>query len=51
LIAQLVGLGAVVGAAVLFSPHTSFPGAAALVPTLGAALVIFAGDPGAKSAQ
>ena len=37
------GLGAVLCAAVLFSSGTAFPGYAALLPTLGAALVIAAG--------
>ena len=40
--AGLVGIGA---AAVLFSADTAFPGYAALLPTLGAALVIGAGIP------
>jgi peptidoglycan/LPS O-acetylase OafA/YrhL len=37
------GLGMILGGAVLFSPSTPFPGAAALLPTLGAGLVIAAG--------
>ena len=37
------GLGCIVAAAVLFSSKTAFPGYAALLPTLGAALVIAAG--------
>lgn len=38
-----VGLGAIVLAVLRFGPGTSFPGAAALLPTLGTALVIAAG--------
>jgi peptidoglycan/LPS O-acetylase OafA/YrhL len=38
-----VGVGAIGSAAAAFSSATPFPGAAALVPTLGAALVIVAG--------
>ncbi|PZM89508.1 MAG: acyltransferase, partial [Actinobacteria bacterium] len=38
-----VGLLALVGAAVVFDTRTPFPGAAALVPTVGTALVIVAG--------
>ena len=34
------GLGAIVAAVLLFTPATPFPGAAALLPTLGTALVI-----------
>ncbi|XKH52480.1 acyltransferase [Citricoccus nitrophenolicus] len=37
------GLAAMIGAGVSFSGATSFPGAAALVPTLGAAAVIVSG--------
>jgi peptidoglycan/LPS O-acetylase OafA/YrhL len=37
------GVAAIVAAAVLFTDETPFPGAAALLPTLGAAAVIFAG--------
>jgi peptidoglycan/LPS O-acetylase OafA/YrhL len=37
------GLGAIVLACVWFTPSTPFPGTAALLPTLGAALVIGAG--------
>lgn len=37
------GIGAIVAAAVVFSEGTAFPGYAALLPTLGAALVIGAG--------
>ncbi|WP_313823588.1 acyltransferase family protein [Citricoccus sp.] len=37
------GLAAMIGAGVFFSGATSFPGAAALVPTLGAAAVIVSG--------
>ena len=38
-----IGLVAIVAAAVLFSDSTPFPGSAALVPTVGAALMIAAG--------
>ena len=38
-----LGLAAIVAAAVLYSGKTPFPGLAALVPTVGAALVIYAG--------
>ena len=40
-----VGLIAVLAAAVLFTGDTPFPGYAALLPTVGAALVIFCGIP------
>lgn len=40
----IVGLGAIVWSAFVYKPSTAFPGAAALVPTLGAAAVILAGD-------
>jgi peptidoglycan/LPS O-acetylase OafA/YrhL len=35
-----LGLAAIIAAAVVYTPATSFPGVAALLPTLGAALVI-----------
>jgi hypothetical protein len=38
-----LGLAAIGVAAVAFTSHTSFPGSAALIPTIGAALVIAAG--------
>ncbi len=38
-----LGLFAIAAASVLYSSHTAFPGYAALLPTLGAALVIGAG--------
>lgn len=37
------GLAAILYASVVFTPQTAFPGSAALVPTVGAALVILAG--------
>ena len=43
------GIGAIVWSAVHFSGATAFPGAAALVPTLGAAAVILAGSRGDDS--
>src|SRR4051794_2906042 len=42
-VAPMLGLGAIVLAAVAFSPSTPFPGLAALLPCLGAALVIWPG--------
>jgi peptidoglycan/LPS O-acetylase OafA/YrhL len=42
-VAGWAGLGCIVAAAVLFSSTTAFPGYAALLPTVGAALVIAAG--------
>jgi peptidoglycan/LPS O-acetylase OafA/YrhL len=44
-----LGLVAIGSAAVLFSSSTAFPGAAAVVPTVGAALVIAAGLAGEQS--
>lgn len=44
-----LGLAAIGGAAVLFSSSTAFPGAAALLPAIGAALVIAAGIAGQQS--
>jgi peptidoglycan/LPS O-acetylase OafA/YrhL len=44
-----LGLAAIGCAAVLFSSSTAFPGAAALVPAVGAALVIAAGITGQQS--
>jgi peptidoglycan/LPS O-acetylase OafA/YrhL len=38
-----LGIGAIVYATLSFGPETAFPGTAALVPTLGAAALIFAG--------
>jgi peptidoglycan/LPS O-acetylase OafA/YrhL len=45
-----VGLVAIAAAGVLFSSQTRFPGYAALLPTLGAALVIVAGSSGTPRA-
>ncbi|TDP91686.1 peptidoglycan/LPS O-acetylase OafA/YrhL [Leucobacter luti] len=42
-VAQLVGYGAILGAALWFTEATPFPGWWALLPTLGTALVIVAG--------
>lgn len=39
-----VGLAAILSSAFAYSPQTAFPGWAALLPTLGAALIILAGD-------
>jgi peptidoglycan/LPS O-acetylase OafA/YrhL len=39
----IVGLASVIGSAILFNPSTPFPGLFALVPTLGAALIIYSG--------
>jgi len=44
-----LGLTAVLGAAVLYSGRTPFPGYAALLPTVGAAMVIAAGIGGGAS--
>ncbi|MEU1660107.1 acyltransferase (plasmid) [Streptomyces griseofuscus] len=41
--ASLLGFAAILGSAFLFTGRTPFPGSAALVPALGAALVIAAG--------
>ena len=40
----IAGLAAILWSALTYSPATAFPGVAALVPTLGTALVILAGD-------
>lgn len=40
----LIGLSAVLWSAIAYSTATPFPGLAALVPTLGTALIIIAGD-------
>ncbi len=40
---RTIGLGAIILAAFAYSPETAFPGYAALLPTLGCALVIAAG--------
>lgn len=40
----LVGISAILWSAVFYSPATAFPGIAALVPTLGTAAIILAGD-------
>ena len=39
----LAGLGAILGAALGFGPATPFPGVSALVPCLGAAMIIYSG--------
>lgn len=44
-----LGLAAVLSAAVLYSARTPFPGYAALLPTVGAAMIIAAGLGGGKS--
>jgi peptidoglycan/LPS O-acetylase OafA/YrhL len=52
-IAGVAGVALIAWAVFLFSDDTAFPGAAALVPCVGAALVIYAGESGpswAKSA-
>ncbi|MGW4382450.1 acyltransferase family protein [Kitasatospora sp. NPDC004531] len=41
--ASLLGFAAIIGSAVLFTGATEFPGAVALIPTVGAGLVIAAG--------
>jgi hypothetical protein len=41
---SVAGLGAIMWSAFVYSPTTAFPGIAALVPTLGTALVIMGGD-------
>ncbi len=48
-IAGWIGLGAIIAAGVVFSSSTKYPGYAALLPTLGAALVIAAGITGSRS--
>jgi len=40
----IAGLAAIVGSAAVFTEATAFPGIAALVPTVGAVLVLLAGD-------
>ena len=45
-ILSLLGLIAIVGAGLFYKPATIFPGAAALLPCLGAALIIHAGRAG-----
>lgn len=45
---RLAGLIAIVAAALLYSGETPFPGYAALLPTLGAAAVLAAGDRGVR---
>ncbi|MDX1541032.1 MAG: acyltransferase family protein [Geminicoccaceae bacterium] len=42
-LAGLTGLAAIIGAALAFTAETPFPGYAALLPTLGAAMVVAAG--------
>ena len=44
-----LGMGAIVVAAVVYTPSTPFPGLAALLPVLGAAAVIVGGTGGARS--
>jgi peptidoglycan/LPS O-acetylase OafA/YrhL len=48
-LASLVGLALVLGSALWFSSLTKFPGANALVPCLGAALIITAGVTGSSA--
>ncbi len=48
--AALLGLGLIAGSALLYSNDTTFPGLAALPPTLGAALVIWSGAGGGSIA-
>lgn len=40
----LAGLGMILAAGILYSPQTPFPGYAALLPTIGAALCIYGGQ-------
>ena len=40
----LAGITLITYAVVTFSPETPFPGASALIPCLGAALLIYAGE-------
>ncbi|GAA2530123.1 acyltransferase family protein [Microbacterium mitrae] len=47
-IVSIIGLGAIVAAAIAFTPLTPFPGYWALIPVLGTALVIYAG-PGVEA--
>ncbi|MGQ3675187.1 acyltransferase family protein [Xanthobacter sp. TB0139] len=42
----LAGVGAIVAAIILYDSHTIFPGASALLPTLGALAVLWAGQDG-----
>ncbi len=42
-LAAVVGMGAILGSVLVFTPATPFPGYLALVPTLGAALLLVAG--------
>lgn len=46
-----IGLGAMLAAILLFSPHDVFPGERALLPCLGAALLIYAGQGGVTGAN
>lgn len=49
---SMLGAGLILGAAIAFTPETVFPGLAALVPCLGAALVIYTGlEKPAQAAQ
>jgi peptidoglycan/LPS O-acetylase OafA/YrhL len=45
-LAAVAGLGMIIGTAFLYDPTTPFPGYYALVPTVGTALVIMAGNRG-----
>ncbi|HYQ61744.1 acyltransferase family protein [Actinophytocola sp.] len=47
-VASFAGLAMIIGPAVAYGPTTAFPGYLALVPTVGTALVIIAGNRGAK---
>lgn len=42
-VASLLGIAAIVSAALVFNDHTAFPGAAAMLPAVGTGLVIAAG--------
>lgn len=50
-LASALGLTAILTAAVIYTPATTFPGMAALLPCLGAALVIWAGVGGTSAAH
>jgi peptidoglycan/LPS O-acetylase OafA/YrhL len=47
-IASLAGFAMIIGAAVLYTDTTPFPGYMALIPTVGTALVIIAGNRGGR---
>lgn len=50
IVAALVGLAAIAASAMLYSGATAFPGYAALLPTLGTALVLMSGSAAARFA-